>query len=151
MRPGIGLGPVLFGMLRHEARIALGRAGFPLLSSRAAIDYYCSNALQVEYTTSGIVQFIGVACDPALRLRYRGSDVFTLSAEESFLLFAQGEASSTHTFDQGGYCFPQQIITVWDADSQYDHITNQSRVVWGQVGLGSPTYLKAAQALTSGV
>ena len=34
-----------------------------------------------------------------------------------------------------------QIMTLWQADTQYDYLGSESRLVWAQVGLGNERYL----------
>ena len=40
-----------------------------------------------------------------------------------------------------------QIVTLWNADEQYDQRRGGERIVWGQVGLGNDAYLRAIEAL----
>ncbi|EPJ81519.1 hypothetical protein CFII68_18785 [Pseudomonas sp. CFII68] len=43
--------------------------------------------------------------------------------------------------------FPNQILTLWDADEQYDRQGGERREVWGQVGIGTNAYMAAIRAI----
>ncbi|WP_139213161.1 hypothetical protein [Pseudomonas kilonensis] len=43
--------------------------------------------------------------------------------------------------------FPNQILTLWDADEQYDRQGGERREVWGQVGIGTSAYMAAIRAI----
>ena len=147
LQPGTGLGPLKFGASREEARGAMAAIGFALESSHGNSDYFCENSIQAEYDTAGRVMFIGVACDSAFVARYRGVDAFAVTARELFQLAADADGSGRHEFDPLEYCFPNQVLTLWAADTQYDCRTRGTREVWGQVGLGNEVYVSAIKAL----
>jgi hypothetical protein len=68
---------------------------------------------------------------------YKEVNVFDPPAEQLFSLMVAGEVdASTHKFDDTGYLFPDQILTLYDADSQYDKFRGETRPIWGQVGIG---------------
>ena len=72
--------------------------------------------------------------------------MFDVEARELFELFARAEPKK-HRFSALEYLFPAQILTLYDADKQYDHfrVGKNARRVWGQVGLGSDDYLWSVQ------
>lgn len=82
-----------------------------------------------------------------MRRSRRGVDVFSISATELFSLMAASDDSGPHEFDRYEYCFPNQILTLWDADKQYDRQRGEEREVWGQVGIGNDAYLAAIEAI----
>ncbi|GGY36700.1 hypothetical protein [Pseudoduganella albidiflava] len=137
-RPHHGWGPVALGASREEVREAMHAAGFPLRSVRRELDYYCTNSIQVEYT-EGRASFIGVSYSAEYDACYRGRHVFDMPAKELFKLIASGE-EAPHRFDISSYFFPDQVMTLWDADRQYDRIGGEKRVVWAQVGIGNADY-----------
>src|SRR5688572_23971077 len=121
--------------------------GFPLGSSREVIEFFCENSIQTECDENGRVMFIGVSCDDAFVARYRGVDVFDVTARELFRMAAEADGSGDHAFDKLEYRFPNQVLTLWNADPQYDHRGKGTREVWGQVGLGNAAYVAAVKAL----
>jgi hypothetical protein len=148
--PHVGAGALRFGMSRSDVRSTLHRLGFPLSHENETLDYFCENSIRTEYT-DGSLSFIEFSCDERFRPLYRGTDVFSLTAQELFAAIAEGESGGPHAYDPLEYVFPEQIIAVWEADSQYDHRTHQTRVVWGAVGVGDARYLAAVMALANDV
>ena len=73
--------------------------------------------------------------------------MFSLSAGELFSLIASTDDSGAHEFTDSEYLFPGQIITLWDADEQYDRQGNETRPVWAQVGIGNSAYAEAIAAI----
>lgn len=146
-----GIGPVRLGSDRASAREALLAIGFPLNSSRVASDYFCKSSIQIEYGPDGRVWFIGVSASVGVAALLRGQDVFALSAPELFSLVATSDGSGPHTYNHYEYRFPHQILTLWGADTQYDRQANESRPVWGQVGVGNTSYAAAIAAIKSKV
>lgn len=138
-RPHIGFGPILLGSLKKEVRASMNAAGFALESTHGRSDYFCDSSVQVEYTDERAT-FIGISFCEDFQSIYCGKNVFDLSAEMLFELIVAGESSGAHEFDQYEHYFPDQVMTLWDADSQYDRIGGEARVVWAQVGIGNETY-----------
>ena len=147
LTPHQGVGPVLLGGSRTEAREALSALGFPLEHSRGALDYFCESSIQVEYGPDNHVWFIGISASRRFTAQFQGKDVFSLAALDLFALAAASDNSGSHTFTSSEYCFPNQLITLWDADEQYDRQGNESRPVWAQVGIGSSAYAAAVAAI----
>lgn len=145
--PHQGIGPVCLGDSRCVARDALAAIGFPLESSNGPTDYFGQAAIQTECDEQGLVWFIGLSQSEQYLARYQGVDVFALAAAELFLLIASADDSGAHEYTDSEYLFPGQIITLWDADEQYDRQGNEMRPVWAQVGIGNPAYVEAVSAL----
>jgi hypothetical protein len=145
LEPGRGLGPVSLGMSREQVRAALASIGFALEHERDTLDYFCASSLQVEYQ-DGTVSFIGAASDPGFVVTFAGHDLFDTPAATTFALFAAGEAVPL-PFKRGGGRFERQVLTLWEADRQYDTRGDQKRPMWGQIGIGDYRYLRAVQAL----
>lgn len=146
-----GVGPLRLGATREEARAAMARAGLALNSSRDDSDYYCSSSIQVEHGPDNRVWFIGVSHSRAYRAVYRGMDVFRLSAEDLFALAAEADRSGPHDYSADEYCFPNQILTLWAAETQYDYEGPELIPVWAQVGVGDELYKAAVAALSANV
>ncbi|MFB2726866.1 hypothetical protein ACE02H_05295 [Shewanella mangrovisoli] len=142
INPHDGIGSIKLGMHRAEVREILDGS---FDSSRGSLDYYFNGSLQVEFEND-LVNFIGLALDESYVVTYFGVNVFDIEASELFALIAANEPLE-HTFDRGEYVFPEQIITLYDADEQYDYLGNHRRSIWGQIGLGSKAYLKAVSSV----
>lgn len=138
--PHKGFGPVALGSSREQARLVMASAGFPMERSRKRTDHYCRGSIQIESDDGGLVSFIGVSYSPAFDARYRDISVFGVSAEHLFGLIAGADASGEHQYSAAEYRFPGQIMTLWQADPQYDYMGNESQAVWAQVGLGNADY-----------
>lgn len=145
--PHHGAGPVLLGSSRQQARDALLALGFPLEHFKSSVDYFCQGAIQIECEEDGSVSFIGLCCHERFTVQYQGINVFALSAPDLFALIAASETSGPHTYDDYEYSFPDQIITLWNADEQYDRLGDESKPVWAQVGLGNQAYVDAIVAI----
>jgi hypothetical protein len=141
------IGPARLGASRAAAREAMAVNGFPLEQSYGRVDYFCEASIQLEYGPGDEVQFIGVSGNSQLNFTFRGVDVFAISATELFSLIAASDDSGLHEFDRYEYCFPNQILTLWDADEQYDRQGGEEREVWGQVGIGNDAYVAAIEAI----
>ncbi|QXI36398.1 hypothetical protein [Pseudomonas xantholysinigenes] len=141
------IGPVRLGATRMETREVMAAIGFPLEQSRGDLDYFCSAAIQILYDAGEEVLFIGVSESAAFWVMFKGINVFNLPADELFLLMAEADGSGQHEFNSYEYCFPNQILTLWDADEQYDREGGETRPIWSQVGIGSEAYLAAIAAI----
>jgi hypothetical protein len=142
-----GVGPIALGAPRQAARAAIAAIGFPLEQSRDVLDYFCESSIQTECDADGRVMFIGLTCSPAFVVRYQGIDVFDVPAREVFARVAAADDSGKHDFDPLEYRFPNQVVTLWAADRQYDCRRKGSREIWGQVGLGNDVYVAAVRLL----
>jgi hypothetical protein len=155
--PRKGFGPIELGSSREEVRATMAKLGFALESSlegseygsQAVSDRYCDGSIQAEFS-EGRLSFIGVFYSEAFVAWYQGVDVFDVTALELFRIAAAADNSGHHEFDPLEYCFPNQILTLWSAETQYDYRRKGERQVWGQVGLGSDAYMAATKALEGG-
>ncbi|NWE12565.1 hypothetical protein [Pseudomonas yamanorum] len=141
------IGPLKLGATRVEVREAMRAIGFPLESARKALDYFHHSCIQTESDADGNVQFIGISSSPEITVSYKGLDVYSIAAPELFSLLAEHDASGPHVYNTYEYLFPNQVITLWDADEQYDRQGEETRPVWAQVGIGNSTYVDAMKAI----
>lgn len=141
------IGPVRLGCPRADAREALSAFGFPLESSHGTSDYFCDASIQVACGPDERVWFIGVSDSERFTVQFQCKDVFALSAPNFFSLAAAADQSGPHIFTPTEYLFPNQLITLWDADEQYDRRTDEARQVWAQVGIGNSSYAAAITAI----
>jgi hypothetical protein len=123
--------------------------GFPLENELLILDQFCENAIRTEYKDDSL-SFMECWCHQRTVPRYKSTDVFSLTAQELFTAIAAVEGGGPHTYDPNEYLFPEQIVCLWAADRQYDLRTDQTRIVWGTVGIGDARYLEAVRALDSG-
>jgi hypothetical protein len=147
--PHVGAGPLRFGMPRAAVRTTMSGLGFPLDNEYLTLDHFCESAIRAEYADDSL-SFIEFWCHERTVPRYRGTDVFSVTAEELFTIIAGFEAGGPHAYDPLEYLFPEQIIALWQADPQYDCRARQTRMVWGTVAVGDARYLQAVRALASG-
>ncbi|WP_314409346.1 hypothetical protein [Pseudomonas kuykendallii] len=141
------IGPVRLGSSRADAREALSALGFTLESSHGASDYFCDASIQTESGSDQNIWFIGVSCSDRFTATFHGKDVFSLSAADVFSLLSGADQSGPHSYTSTEYLFPNQLVTLWDADEQYDYKGQESQPVWAQVGLGNRDYAAAIAAI----
>ncbi len=134
---GIGAGPIRLGTLRNDTRQLLEELGFPLDHERGALDFFCENALQIEYE-NGLIWFIGISEHPEISCTYGDQDVFDIDAESLFRLFASNEEEAPTVPPGETYFFPTQGLNLWEADKQYDRRGGFKRKVYAQVGVELP-------------
>ncbi len=145
LQPHVGAGPVLFGMNPQAVISSLAATGLqPTGSRNAELIYFAENALQVEFI-DGLASFIGLASTALFEVRLYGIDPFDTSAREVFQLIADHEPEP-HGYDRAGYVFPTTILTLYEADQQYDRLKGK-RAIWGQIGLGDKRYLEVSNRL----
>ena len=148
IRPGDGVGPVKLGMPRSQVQAVMQALPGAMnhADSRGKLDYYFGNSFQIEYDKADLVHFIGVSYHPGCGCTYscQGRNLFDIPAEELFQWFAlmDGEPQQ-HTFNRNEYLFPNIIVTLWGADTQYDYYGGETREVYAQVGIGNASYLRA--------
>jgi hypothetical protein len=147
--PHVGAGPLRFGMPRANVRTMMSGLGLPLDNEHLTLDHFCESAIRAEYKDDSL-SFIEFWCHERTVARYRGTDVFSVTAENLFTLIAGFEGRGPHAYDPSEYVFPEQIIALWGADPQYDCRTRQGRIVWGTVAVGDARYLQAVRSLASG-
>lgn len=153
IEPHVGIGPVKLGMTRSEVKDALGSIPDHGLDQafRPTMDYAFQGTLQIEYDTEGKAQFIGASYHTGCGCTYhfRGRHISEYSAEELFHLLAELDGASGHSFNRSEYHFPRLMMTVWDADEQYDRLGGESRPVFAQVAVTNARYGEAIQRLES--
>jgi len=139
------IGPIKLGASRQEIRRVLEEHGIAFKLSRKTIVFFCDASISVEYKedTAG---FIGVSFHSSYKCTYHGVNVFDTPAEEIFSLMAASEGNgSIHKFDDCGYVFPKQILSLWEADSQYDYLGGEIRPIWANIGIGDARYWVAVE------
>jgi hypothetical protein len=149
IEPHVGIGPIKLGAERQSVRAALAEAGFPLEDTSASgrVDYFCNASIQIEFDASDCADWIGLSFDKAYELSYEGINVFDVPAAEIFRVIGERDNSGAHEFQEAEYLFPGQIVTLYDADPQYDRLRPEERVIWAQVGIGNQQYLEAVRAI----
>ncbi|MCP4360701.1 MAG: hypothetical protein GY796_22055 [Chloroflexi bacterium] len=143
LTPGQGCLPIRLGILRQFSRIEMENIGLPPADSHGSLDYYHNNSIQIAFDDDDRSSFIGIATDKEIELLFRGHDLFKMPAREVFNIISKFETDNSVEFNEDGCIFPGQIITLWEADDQYDWYTDGTTETWGQIGVGSETYLKA--------
>lgn len=139
-----GVGPIKLSMTRSQVNDSL--SAFPEnglnQTSRPTIDYAFGNSLQIEYDDDGHAQFIGVSFYNGCGYEYtfHGRHISEYSAQELFQVLADLDGNADHKFNESEYYFPNIMMTVWDADSQYDYMGGKSRPVYCQVGVANKRY-----------
>ncbi len=139
IEPHVGVGPIKLGMTREAARGVLREKGFMRSAFDETMDYFCDNALQIEYD-SGTVSFVGVARHERLVCTYQGVNVFEVSAQTLFETISTAETRQ-HSYTPVEYVFHDQIVTLWAPHDGYEHQGYPH--VYAQVGLGDTRYLMA--------
>ncbi len=138
IKPGIGAGAIQLGMLREDVRRLLAEQGYPLSAEDGTLDYFCENALQLEYE-DGRIRFIGISEHPEFTCLYRDQDVFDVEAESLFTLFAGNERRPPDATPGETCFFPDQGLNLWEADEQYDRRGGYKRRVYAQIGVEEPS------------
>ena len=139
IKPHIGIGNVELNMSRSDVKKIIGEKHFS--GSKEEMDYYFDNSLQIEFENDK-ADFIGISYHPSYNVIYKNINVFDTEAKELFNLIASNE-NANHEFDANEYLFPEQVVTLWDADEQYDRIGSETRSIWAEIGVGSQNYLEA--------
>ena len=138
--PGQGALPFELGSSLDDIKAAAATLGLSPSHEEPGVVYFNKNAIQVEFI-AGEAIFIGVAPEVGLKLIFQHRDLLHRPASEVFDKLAR-EDGDAHHFDDTEYVFPNQIITLWDADPQYN-LTGGDFSVWGQIGIGNDRYLEA--------
>ena len=151
LNPHVGIGPVQLGALRGDVRAAMSGIGCTLESERESMDYFCEASIQVEYEEDGTASFIGVCSHQDVALSFEGFDLFDMEATDVFALLSSRDGPGDHHFSEFEYVFPSQIVTLYDADPQYDRRRAETRSVWAQIGCGDQRYLSGILGINKGV
>ena len=110
---------------------------------------YLDNSLCVEFDQSDRASFIGIAPHGDIRVLHQGLDVFSVSAEDLFEHLKRKHGIEDLAYDADDLLLPDQILTLWQADPQYD-LVGERFPVWGQIGVGSPDYLRKVRGIENG-
>ncbi len=146
MTPHVGVGSLKLSMTRDEISSAMKTCGLSVSSTAHGHLYFLENAIMVEFQPNGEASFIGVAPHQALRLTFQGISLFETNADRVFELFQKDEGEAAVNFDQHEHVFMNQIVTLWDPDTQYD-LNGEQIPIWGQIGIGNRQYLRDCSAL----
>lgn len=144
--PRAGVGPIKLGESRSVIESVFSQSGIKKSATNNNSDYYIENTIQVEFDKNGFSWFIGVSHHSSYDVFYQNTNVFDITAKTLFDLVASNDDSGSHEFSEYEYIFPNQILTLWDADEQYDRKDGEQRIIWAQVGLGTSEYLRAIGA-----
>ena len=106
------------------------------------------SSLQIEFDETEIVQYIGVGFYPGCGAEYKifGINPFAIESKELFKIISS-YSKGIHEYDPREYLWEDIITTVWKADSQYDYSQDESRNVYGTVGVGNSVYLRAIRSI----
>jgi hypothetical protein len=143
--PGQGAMPIALGSTREQTGAPLLQLGVSRSARHGTQDYYLENSIHIELTDERAT-FIGICPHKNVCLFYHGENILGMEAEEAFQLIARHEDAGGHIYSQHEYLFPNQIITLWDVQSQYDR-SGGNKVVWGQIGIGNAEYLAAVSKI----
>ena len=100
---------------------------------------------QIEFEKE-LVDFIGISQHNAYKVSYESTDVFDVEGAILFNSIASNETEN-HILNESEYIFPDQVVTLWDLDTQYDYLGNHKRNIWAQVGIGTKSYLQVVNGL----
>jgi hypothetical protein len=142
IKPNDGIGAIKLGMTRKQVKELLAEH---FSSSDNTIDFYFDNSLQIEFEKE-FVDFIGISQNDAYKVSYENIDAFDVDGARLFSAISANESKS-HMLNESEYIFPEQIITLWEMDEQYDYLGSHKRKVWAQVGIGTKSYLKVVNGL----
>lgn len=142
IQPHVGIGQIKLGTSRESIREQMTVVGYPLYSTEYSLDYFCQNAIQVEYVDD-TASFIGVSSHGEIHCTFNGIDVFDTDAVELFGIIAAADGSPDLQYDPYEFCFPALVVTLWEADEQYH--PKAEKTIYGQIGVGDQRYLEAIQ------
>jgi hypothetical protein len=147
--PRVGVGPIKLGATRSAVREALATVSVKFIRERGTQDFF-EYGIHLEYDDDGTASFIGLGSHREITLILYGVDLFDTEAKQVFELMSQQDKSGVHIFSPLEYTFPGQILSLYEADSQYDHRKSESREIWGQIGVGDIRYLNAILKIQKG-
>ncbi|MDX8351566.1 hypothetical protein [Cognatiyoonia sp. IB215182] len=106
--------------------------------------YFVENAIEITFGADETANFIGVSQHPQISLCLDGANLMQRPARKVFdLLAAREKIAPPYTSTE--VLFQSQIITLWNANPQYD-IQDPNVPVWAQIGLGNAEYLSAIKS-----
>jgi hypothetical protein len=148
LEPHRGIGPVSFGMTRAEVAAAMAHVGGGVSNSaNEQRGCFFNFALEVSFADDGRVDYIEIGSILPLRVRFAGRDVYDTSADELLALVEQFDHFAPELSQPPlRYVFPKLILTLWGRNHVFDYRGGR-RPVFGLVGVGTPSYLAAIQAM----
>jgi hypothetical protein len=157
IRPLIGIGPVRFGMTRHEVRKVLGkprdtRAAHTFASIEFPdADYFFENSFQITYDTQGTVDFIELATDDRFVGTYEGVDLLRMDANEAVDRVARNAAIDESDSEYPtSYVFPDLEMSLWRECLPEDDPDGIEGRRFKAVGLGRVGYFSARPRASGG-
>ena len=139
--PAESIGPIRLGMTRIDSQNELQRYSGALdaHSSTNECDYYFSNAFQVYFTPSDLVDWIQVCPQPSFRAMLFDDDVADTPARVLATHVCDAVGATVEFDPEENYSFPSLQLFLWEADDQYD-IHQHTRRIYGAVGIDSRPY-----------
>lgn len=149
IEPHVGIAPIRFGMSRADVVWEMTKigGGNPVAKSNG-IDCFFNNAFQVSYR-DGTVEFIEVYNEPDHTFILAGLDVFDAPADQLVARLEALDSVDSELSDKCSYCFSNLIVSLWEADEQYDRKGGETRPIFGAVGIGDDRYLAAIQQIAT--
>lgn len=144
--PGKGVLPLLLGSSRGDIARTMLNLGHDISAQRDTVDYYVRNSVKIEFDEDGLASFIGISSDPGIELIYHGRNILHLPSREVFDLIKENEPEYEIEYSSTEHIFRSQIITLWDADEQYNKL-GAGFPVWAEIGIGNESYLAAIEGL----
>lgn len=147
--PHSGILPIFLGSTRDDVKKVMFDLGFnDDLVVRDKRLYFFENSIQVEFDDADTVSFIGISSHSEIDLFFQGHDLFEMGAKQVFEVFQHAENGGRAIFSEYEHLFPQQIVMLWDADTQYDR-RGERFPVWAEIGIGSKAYYETVKAIGS--
>lgn len=149
IEPHVGIAPIRFGMSRADVVQEMAKiGGGNPVDKGGVIDCFFNNGFQVSYRDD-TVEFIEVCNEPDHTFVLAGMDVFDMPANELVARLEALDSVDPVLSDNYSYCFPNLIVSLWEADEQYDRKGGEKRPIFGAVGIGDERYLAAIRAIHS--
>jgi hypothetical protein len=103
-----------------HARALMESLGFAISHSRDGMNYYDDNSIQLDFFDDNVLHFIGFAHSSNFSVSYCDNDPFNCDARALFQRIVANEPTEI-PFNEYDPFFPSQIISLWDAQEQYDY------------------------------
>jgi len=147
--PNVGAGELVLGTSRATSQSTLKRLGFTLSKTRDNMDYYDDNSIQLDYFNDDVLHYIGFAHSPNFEVVYNHVDPFDTDAAKLFELINVNETTAI-PYNDYDPLFPTQIISLWNAQEQYDYNGEHQRPVFATFSIGDQHYLNDILKITNG-
>lgn len=149
--PHNGVGPIKFGMKSNQVKEAIKElCGLNYDHSESnGLDYFFKSALEVSYDKNGKVDFIGAQPYDGCGCEFTLFNInpYEFDSKTLFDLISKKDHSQIHEYAPYEYIFNELILTLWDADEQYDYKNNESQPVYGQIGIGNHKYQESIKSI----